>query len=175
MCLGFVQKIAIFNECRKLEAVDSRFLCGTIECFYSSDDSFIDDRRYTARETEHIRVINHSVTRRRYACSKVALDDFFKEARMPHVTVSRIEQYKRERLAAKVKSATVNRDLALLRQLMKRAERERYIARNPFEAGNLFLEERKRTPATAHPDVRGGDEVAGGFKSDAQGAGNSAR
>ena len=37
----------------------------------------------------------------------------------------------------------MNRDLALLRQLMKRAERERYIARNPFEMGNLFLEERK--------------------------------
>src|SRR5580692_8053758 len=36
-------------------------------------------------------------TRRRYACSKAALDDFFKEARLAHVTVSRIEQYKRER------------------------------------------------------------------------------
>lgn len=82
-------------------------------------------------------------TRRRYACSKVSLDDFFKDARLPHVTASRIEQYKRERLAAKVKSATVNRDLALLRQLLKRAERERYIARNPFETENLFLEERK--------------------------------
>ena len=92
---------------------------------------------------QFVESIQHPNTRRRYACSKVALDDFFKEARMPHVTVSRIEQYKRERLAAKVKSATVNRDLALLRQLMKRAERERYIARNPFEAGNLFLEERK--------------------------------
>lgn len=87
--------------------------------------------------------IQHANTRRRYACSKVALDDFFKEARLPHVTVSRIEEYKRVRLAAKVKSATINRDLALLRQLMKRAERERYIARNPFELGNLFLEERK--------------------------------
>ena len=87
--------------------------------------------------------IQHPNTRRRYACSKVAFDDFFKEARLPHVTVSRIEEYKRVRLAAKVKSATINRDLALLRQLMKRAERERYIGRNPFEMGNLFLEERK--------------------------------
>jgi integrase len=87
--------------------------------------------------------IQHPNTRRRYACSKVALDGFFGDARLPHVTVSRIEQYKRERLVAKVKSATVNSDLALLRQLMKRAERERYIARNPFEMGNLFLEERK--------------------------------
>lgn len=92
---------------------------------------------------QFVESIQHPNTRRRYACSKVALDDFFKEARLPHVTVSRIEQYKRERLAAKVKSATINRDLALLRQLMKRAERERYIARNPFEMGNLFLEERK--------------------------------
>jgi len=92
---------------------------------------------------QFVESIPHPNTRRRYACSKVALDDFFKEARLSHVTVSRIEQYKRERLTAKVKSATINRDLALLRQLMKRAERERYIARNPFEMGNLFLEERK--------------------------------
>jgi integrase len=42
-----------------------------------------------------------------------------------------------------VKSATVNRDLALLRQFLKRADRERYIARNPFETGEFFLEERK--------------------------------
>jgi integrase len=92
---------------------------------------------------QFVESIHHPNTRRRYACSKVALDDFFKEARLSHVTVSRIEQYKRERLAAKVKSATVNRDLALLRQLLRRGERERYIARNPFEMGNLFLEERK--------------------------------
>jgi integrase len=92
---------------------------------------------------QFVESIQHPNTRRRYACSKVALDDFFKEARLPHVTVSRIEEYKRVRLAEKVKSATVNRDLALLRQLMKRAERERYIPRNPFELGNLFLEERK--------------------------------
>jgi len=87
--------------------------------------------------------IQHPNTRRRYAVSKVALDAFFKEARLPHVTPARIEEYKRVRLAAKVKSATLNRDLALLRQLLKRADRERYIARNPFEMGNLFLEERK--------------------------------
>ena len=53
------------------------------------------------------------------------------------------DENKRVRLAAKVKAATINRDLALLRQLMKRAERERYIGRNPFVMGNLFLEERK--------------------------------
>jgi integrase len=92
---------------------------------------------------QFVESISHPNTQRRYACSKVALDDFFKEARLSHVTVSRIEQYKRERQAAQVKSATINRDLALLRQLLKRAERERYIPRNPFEMGNLFLEERK--------------------------------
>jgi len=87
--------------------------------------------------------IQHPNTRRRYAVSKVSLDAFFMDARLPHVTAARIEEYKRMRLDEKVKAATVNRDLALLRQLLKRAERERYIARNPFEMGNLFLEERK--------------------------------
>jgi integrase len=98
---------------------------------------------FTDWSEQFVESIPYRNTRRRYASSKVALDDFFKDARLPHVTVSRIEEYKRVRLAAKVKSATVNRDLALLRQLMKRAERERYIARNPFEMGNLFFEERK--------------------------------
>lgn len=92
---------------------------------------------------QFVESIPHPNTRRRYACSKVSLDDFFKDARLPHVTTARIEEFKRVRLTEKVKTATVNRDLALLRQLLKRAERERYIARNPFETGNLFLEERK--------------------------------
>jgi integrase len=87
--------------------------------------------------------IPHPNTRKRYAVSKVALDGFFGDARLPHITASRIEEFKRTRLGAGVKSATVNRDLALLRQLLKRADRERYIARNPFETGEFFLEERK--------------------------------
>jgi len=90
-----------------------------------------------------IQLIPNENTRRRYAVSKVSLDEFFRDARLPHITLARIEEFKRTRLVAGVKSATVNRDLALLRQLLKRAERERFIARNPFDAGNLFLEERK--------------------------------
>jgi integrase len=92
---------------------------------------------------QFLKTIRHPNTRRRYACSKVSLDAFFKEARLPHVTVARIEEYKRTRLAAGARSATVNRDLAVLRQLLKRAERERYIARNPFNTADLFLEEKK--------------------------------
>jgi integrase len=92
---------------------------------------------------DFVQSIAHENTRKRYAVSKVSLDEFFREARLQHITVARIEEFKRTRLAAGVKSATVNRDLALLRQLLKRAERERYIARNPFDIGNLFLEERK--------------------------------
>ena len=39
----------------------------------------------------------------------------------------------------------IERDLApqALTPLLRKGERERYIARNPFETGNLFLEERK--------------------------------
>ena len=92
---------------------------------------------------QFVESIQHPNTRRRYAVSKVSLDAFFKDARLSHLSAARIEEYKRVRLAAGVKAATVNRDLALLRQLMKRGERERFIARNPFETGNLFLEERK--------------------------------
>ncbi len=93
--------------------------------------------------TQFVKSIQHPSTRRRYKVSQASLDDFFKEVRLQHVTVSRIEEFKRYRFAEGVKAATVNRDLALLRQLLKRAERERFIARSPFETANLFLEERK--------------------------------
>jgi integrase len=93
--------------------------------------------------TQFVEAIRHPSTQRRYKVSQVSLDDFFKDDRLQHVTVGRIEEFKRYRFGESVKAATVNRDLALLRQLLKRAERERFIARNPFDIANLFLEERR--------------------------------
>jgi integrase len=40
-----------------------------------------------------------------------------------------------------VKPATLNRDLRFLAQLLKQAERERYIARSPFDLSKFFLNE----------------------------------
>jgi integrase len=47
-----------------------------------------------------------------------------------------------------VKSATLNRDLRFLAQILKQAERERYLSRSPFDRTKFFLNESrdKRKP-----------------------------
>ena len=42
-----------------------------------------------------------------------------------------------------MKAATLNRDLRFLAQILKQAERERYIARSPFDLTKFFLNESK--------------------------------
>jgi integrase len=91
---------------------------------------------------EFLDSIQHQNTRRRYTSSIGNLLAFFRAARLSEVTVDRIEAFKRVRLKSRVKSATVNRDLAVLRRMLKLAARQRLIAQSPFEEVE-FLEERK--------------------------------
>ena len=42
-----------------------------------------------------------------------------------------------------IKAATLNRDLRLLAQILKQAERERFIGRSPFDLGKFFQNESK--------------------------------
>jgi integrase len=136
----FNRSTGVSNKRRAQQILDTwraEIIEGRFNLLKSKSPTFKDWSR------QFLESIPHPNTRKRYAVSKVALDAFFGDARLPHITASRIEEFKRTRLGAKVKSATVNRDLALLRQLLKRADRERYIARNPFETGEFFLEERK--------------------------------
>ena len=67
-----------------------------------------------------------------------------------------------------VKAATINRDLRFLAQILKQAERERYIGRSPFDLGRYFaneardrrkphilnFEEQERLLAVAPPRIR---------------------
>lgn len=81
-------------------------------------------------------------TRRRYACSRVALISFFGEqTQLSHINTARIEAFIRARRDEKVKAATINRDLRFLAQILKQAERERYIGRSPFDLGKFFQNE----------------------------------
>jgi integrase len=61
--------------------------------------------------------------------------------RLSQVTSDLIEDFKDHRLAEGAGPATVNRDLAVLRRMLKLAERKRFIARSPFVEVE-FLEER---------------------------------
>jgi len=92
--------------------------------------------------TKYLVSVQHPNTRRRYESSKVNLVSFFGEgAQLRHISSARIEQFKRVRRAAGVKAATLNRDLRFLAQLLKQAERERFIARSPFDLAKFFLSE----------------------------------
>ena len=86
----------------------------------------------------------HPNTRTRYAVSRRSLEDFFAATRLPDITNARIEEYKTARTRGGTGPAGVNRDLSLLRQVLKQARRERYIAQNPVEGHDHFLEERKQ-------------------------------
>lgn len=97
----------------------------------------------------YLKSVSHPNTRRRYTSSKKNLVDFFgEESRLDHISTSRIEQFKQERGTEGVKSATINRDLRFLAQILKQAERERYLARSPFDRTRFFLNESrdKRKP-----------------------------
>ena len=85
----------------------------------------------------------HPNTRARYRVSKRCLEGFFAATRLSDITDARIEDYKTARLRGGTGPVGVNRDLALLRLVLKQAKRERYIAHSPLENREHFLNERK--------------------------------
>jgi hypothetical protein len=85
----------------------------------------------------------HPNTVTRYEVSRRCLENFFPAARLPDITDARIEEYKKTRLQGTTGPAGVNRDLSLLRQVLKRAKRERYIVQSPLDNPDHFLNERK--------------------------------
>ena len=92
--------------------------------------------------TRYLESVQHPNTRRRYTCSKANLITFFGElAQLSHISASRIGDFKQLRRAEGIKAATLNRDLRFLAQILKQAERERYIAKSPFVLNKFFLNE----------------------------------
>jgi integrase len=82
-------------------------------------------------------------TRKRYGQSKKNLMKFFGSSLLSGITETRIEAYKRAQLQAKLRAAGINRNLSFLRLILKKARRERYIAQNPLDGPDLFMNERK--------------------------------
>ena len=82
-------------------------------------------------------------TRKRYECSERNLLKFFETSLLSDITETRIEVYKQSQLGAGVRAAGVNRNLSFLRLVLKKARRERYIAQNPLNDSELFMNERK--------------------------------
>ena len=86
--------------------------------------------------------IRHENTRKRYTSSVLGLVALLGNVRLSEINSQRIEDFKDARLAAGVRAATVNRDLAVLRRMLKIAQRKKLISLSPF-ADLEMLEERK--------------------------------
>ena len=82
---------------------------------------------------EFLATIPHKKTHQRYRSSIRKLLAYFNNARLTQVTVRAVEGYKQEKLKEGNGPATVNRDLAVLRRMMRLAKRQRLIAQSPFE------------------------------------------
>jgi integrase len=92
---------------------------------------------------QFLETIPHPNTRRTYDSCIAMLLEFFGDARLSQITPGRIEEFKLSRTKAGTGPATINRNLAVLRRMMKLAARQRMIGRTPFEEVD-FLEERSQ-------------------------------
>ena len=122
-------------DIRRAEIVEGRF-SGLVKSHAPTLKHYISE--YLESRTDL-----HLNTRTRYGVSRRCLEDFFAATRLPDITDARIEDYKTARLRGRTGPVGVNRDLSLLRQVLKQAKRERYIAHNPLENREHFLNERK--------------------------------
>jgi integrase len=91
---------------------------------------------------EFLDSIRHQNTRKRYASSVSNLQAHFGDAKLTEISAERIDEFKDSRLTSKIRAATVNRDLAVLRRMLRIAERRRLITATPFRDVEM-LEERK--------------------------------
>ena len=87
--------------------------------------------------------VQHPNTQKRYRSSVRSLEGCFRTIKLSDITSDVIEEFKEKRLADGVRTATVNRDLAVLHRMMKLAERKMLINESPFRDVE-FLEERKQ-------------------------------
>jgi integrase len=90
-----------------------------------------------------LETIKDPKTNARYTSSVRNLVAFFGKAKLSQVTSERIQGFQQERLKSGVRAATVNRDLAVLRRVLKLTALQRLIGNNPMSEVE-FLEERKQ-------------------------------
>ena len=98
---------------------------------------------------EFLQSVSHERTKDRYQDSVNALQNFFGRVRIGEITPDAIVRFQRHRLAQGRKAATVNRDLSVLSGMLRRAQKLRYILRNP--CGDVDKLNEKRDRRTAQP------------------------
>lgn len=80
----------------------------------------------------------------RYKVSSTQLMEEFSGKYIDRITVLDIEEYKQKRLK-KVKTATVNRDMALLRRMFNQAKKWDLLAKSPMDKVDFLREDNIRT------------------------------
>lgn len=99
--------------------------------------------RFAEYSRSFLLTIENPSARKRYSSSIGNLTAHFGDPKLSDITADLIEDFKEARLSHSVRTATVNRDLALLRRMMKLAERKMLINGSSFREVE-FLEERKQ-------------------------------
>jgi integrase len=99
--------------------------------------------RFNEYSQSFLLTVQHPNTQKRYKSSVRNLSACFGNVKLSHITSDLIEEFKEKRLSASIRTATINRDLAVLRRMMKLAERKILINESPFRDVD-FLEERKQ-------------------------------
>jgi len=87
--------------------------------------------------------VQHPNTKKRYGSSVRNLAACLGNIKLSDITSDVIEDFKEKRLSNGIRTATVNRDLAVLRRMMRLAKRKMLINESPFRDVE-FLEERKQ-------------------------------
>lgn len=111
--------------------------------------------------------ITHPNTKRVYTSCVNTLKEFFGPVSLAQISAGRIEEFKLARTRNGAGPAIINRNLAVLRRMMRLAARRRLIARSPFDEVDfldersvrrmpkiLLYDEQKRLEAVAPPLLR---------------------
>jgi integrase len=98
--------------------------------------------RFDSFSSEFLNSIRHDNTKKRYASSVRKLLGHFGDISLSAITPDEIERFKIVRLKTGTRAATVNRDLAVLRHLLKIASKRRLVSMD-LPASIEMLEERK--------------------------------
>lgn len=103
--------------------------------------------KFDAWSDQFISGVLDANTQKRYRTSAKNLVKIFSGLKMSEIGITHIDRFVQERQAEGVRPATINRDLAVLRRLLKLAQKQRYVAQNPFDAVELLNETRGRRQA----------------------------
>jgi integrase len=97
-----------------------------------------------AYSRQFLDTIRNPNTKKRYASSRANLQAYFGDVSLARITTDAIEGFKTARIALGVRPATVNRDLAVLRRMLKIAAKRRLLPVSPFSDVEMFEERKDR-------------------------------